>query len=284
MLQHAQPSLCSTYNTCIHKSWPGTLARRRRSGERRWRWRRTRRRRRRTRRTRRRRSSSLRLIWQLRDFSPKHFSTLATVSLYAHATRSSLFTVYAWRNLEWIRWNERKWNETERKRPQSRGSRDTRIYEIRKKEREGGREGGREGEREREKGNEKKNFVGSCKGVACWQSSLVNDAARVDSRVPNHHGILTPRWRSSAKSSSETRMKGEWTSEKGGATLGTSGRETGGSTRVEITSILWRWVPPSRFERPFRRVSIFCALSSLSFSSLFRTNRHTLPRSTRDRR
>lgn len=79
----------------------------------------------------------------------------------------------------------------------------------RKREREGGREGGREGEREREKGNEKKNFVGSCKGVACWQSSLVNDAARVDSRVPNHHGILTPRWRSSAKSSSETRMKGE---------------------------------------------------------------------------
>lgn len=47
-------------------------------------------------------------------------------------------------------------------------------------------------------------------GVACCsQSSLVNDAARVDSRVPNHHGILTPRRRSSAKSSSETRTKGE---------------------------------------------------------------------------
>lgn len=202
-------------------------------------------------------------------------------------TRYAFFSVYC------VRLKKPRVNTVERKKMKRNGTKTSTVtrfeghedlWNSEEKEREGGREGGREGEREREKGNEKKNFVGSCKGVACWQSSLVNDAARVDSRVPNHHGILTPRWRSSAKSSSETRMKGEWTSEKGGATLGTSGRETGGSTRVEITSILWRWVPPSRFERPFRRVSIFCALSSLSFSSLFRTNRHTLPRSTRDRR
>lgn len=52
--------------------------------------------------------------------------------------------------------NETKWNEN----VQSRGSRDTRICEIRKKGgREGGRKGGREGEIEREKKRKRKRKI-----------------------------------------------------------------------------------------------------------------------------
>ena len=117
--------------------------------------------------------------------------------------------------------------------------------------------------------------------LLCSQSSLVNDAARVDSRVPNHHGILTPRRRSSAKSSEWNADEGRVrASEKGRATVSMAvTTETGLTGAASRLCLSFSGDPLARFECPFRRVSpIFSALSSpWSFSSLFRTNRHTLP-------
>ena len=184
--------------------------------------------------------------------------------------------------------NETKWNEN----VQSRGSRDTRICEIRKKggreeRREEGRKRGRDREREK-KETKKENFVRSCKGVACCQSSLVNDAARVGSRVPNHHGILTPHGGDPPR---RARVKRERRESEGARKVElpcerAEERQDGLESRSRLS--VWRRAPLASPRMP----DLLCALSSpsffpsffLSFSSLVRTNRHTLPRSTRDRR
>lgn len=148
---------------------------------------------------------------------------------------------------------------------------------------ERGREGGRDREREK-KETKKENFVRSCKGVACCQSSLVNDAARVGSRVPNHHGILTPHGGDPPR---RARVKRERRESEGARKVElpcerAEERQDGLESRSRLS--VWRRAPLASPRMP----DLLCALSSpsffLSFSSLVRTNRHTLPRSTRDRR